>query len=300
MKTSKYEILLTVLEEKNITKAAEKLDYTQPGVSQIVKNIENDLELKLIVPSGRGIEITESGKKLYGTLEQIVKWEKRFEAVANSLIGLEEGKIRVGVIASVAMQWMPYIIKEFTEIYPNIEFELVFVDFEEIVEQLRQGKMDCGILIEEESEDLDFIPLMVDEFKVVLPEGHRLAVYDEIPIKELEKEVFIIPTTAADVGIYKILKDANIKPEMKYFSDEDYSSLAMVQLGLGVTILPQLILDGAVADVDIRPFKEHYSRKLGIAVHNLEYATPINRAFLEFMSDWIEENYRPHRIIKTD
>lgn len=291
MKASKYEILLTVFEEKNITKAAERLYYTQSGVSQIISNFEKELGLSLMIRSKNGIQLTECGRRIRGPLEQIVKWERTLYNTAHSMNGIEEGTLRIGAFTSVSMQWLPYIIKEFSGLYPKIEYQLVYGGYDDIEAMINSGKIDCGFTVEQYNTEIAFLPLMCDEFKVVLPKTHPLTAHDVITPDVLNNESFIFPSVSPEFGVSQIFKNAHITPNIRFESDDDYTAIAMTELGLGITIMPQLILDGANAEIEIRPLAGHPSRSIGIAVHSLQYATPLTRRFLDFVSDWIAKNY---------
>lgn len=291
MKPSKYKILLTVFECGNITKAAEKLYYTQSGISQIISNYEKELGLPLMIRSKNGIQPTECGKRILKPLEQIVKWEQILNDTAQSINGIEEGTLRIGAFSSVSMQWIPFLIKEFSELYPKIQFQMIYGGYDEIEEQIRAGKLDCGFTIERYQTDLTVIPLMSDEFKVVLYPEHKLTHYKEIPPHTLEGEAFIFPSIGAKYGVQPILEENGVTPNIRFKAEDDYTAIAMTELNLGITILPQLILDGAESTVEIRSLTTHPSRSIGIAVHSLQYATPLTRKFLDFTADWVGRNY---------
>ncbi len=291
MKPSRYEILLTVFDCKNITKAAEQLFYTQSGVSQIISNFEKELNLSLMIRSKSGVRLTECGKRLRGPLEQIVKWEKVFKDTALSMENAEEGMLRIGAFTSVSMQWIPYIIKEFSELYPKVDYQMLYGGYDEIEDMIKTGKLDCGFTVERYNTEIAFVPLMDDEFKVVMPLTHSLTKYTKIPITLLEGEDFIFPSVGADYGVGHILESAGITPNIRFRSEDDYTAIAMTELGLGITILPQLILDGAQSQIVTRPLENPVSRSLGIAVHSLQYATPLSKIFVDFVTDWISRNY---------
>lgn len=90
---------------------------------------------------------------------------------------------------------------------------------------------------------------MDDEFKVVLPLAHPRAEYEKIPVTLLEDEDFIFPSVGADYGVGHILESSGITPNIRFRSEDDYTAIAMTELGLGITILPQLILDGAQSQI---------------------------------------------------
>lgn len=189
------------------------------------------------------------------------------------------------------MQWLPYIIKEFSELYPKVEYQLIYGGYDDIETLINNDKIDCSFTIEQYNTDIAFLPLMRDEFKVVVPKDHPLALYDVITPDMLNDKSFIFPSVSPEFGVSQIFKNANITPDIRLESDDDYTAITMTQLGLGITIMPQLILDGAHAEIEVRPLADHPSRTIGIAVHSLQYATPLTRRFLDFVSEWIAKKY---------
>jgi len=292
MKNSRYEVIAKVFELKNITKAAESLNYTQSAVSQIIHNFEKELGFTIVVRSKQGIKLTECGERIKEPIYRIVNGERNLKEIADSIIGIEEGVLRIGVFQSVSMQWLPSIIKEFSLLYPNIEYELVYGDYAEINENLKRDNLNCGFNVESEHSDIVFLPLIKDEFMVVLPANHPFTKYKSIPFHKLDNEDFIYSAEGEDFDLGDIIRATGIHPKIRLRSEDDYAAVAMVEQGLGVCVLPSLILEAIDSDVVIRPLKEHYYRTLGIGVHSIQYASPLTRTFIDFIIDWVSLRYK--------
>ncbi|MDR1017465.1 MAG: LysR family transcriptional regulator [Lachnospiraceae bacterium] len=291
MRFSKYEVLLKVFEYGNITKASEELNYTQSGVSQIISAFENEFGFRIFIRNKSGITPTENGLRIKAPLEHIVKWENILKKLGDSIVGLKNGEIKIGVFSSVAMQWIPGIIKEFSALHPDISYELVYGNYEEINELIHQDKIDCGFTVEYPELHAAFIPLIQDEFYVVLPPNHKLSKMTSIPINCLDGEDLIMPAEGDKFDVGKIIKDTGIKPNIRFRSGDDYSAVAMVEKDLGFCILPHLILEGIESKAISRPLSEHFYRSLGLSVHSMQYITPLTSAFIDFVVDWIRNRY---------
>ena len=290
MNTGKYRVFLKVAELGNITRAAEELNYTQSGVSQIISSLEKELGFPLLVRTKAGTSLTTSGEKVLEPIRQIVKWESSLQQISTSILGLASGTVRIGTFVSVSTQWLPPIMREFSARYPNIKFELVSGDYDDIYQMLSDNQLDCGFTSRLCADNLDFYHLITDDYMVVMPKEHPLAKEERITYEMLSGQPFLVPTDEADSDLAPLLKrgDLNISFRIK----EEYTVISMVEHGLGISVLPKLLLEGVGEKIAVRPFADDYSRDLGIAVRNLDYATPPTKAFIEFVIKWVREKYK--------
>ena len=92
-----------------------------------------------------------------------------------------------------------------------------------------------------------------------------------------------MPGEGLDADLGAIFSENRIHPHHKYLSSDDAASLAMVETGLGITLLPRLVVDSVSNHVCSRPLKEHYYRSLGIAVRDEKYASKATLKFIDFV-----------------
>lgn len=137
-----YKIFYTVANEKNITKAANKLYVSQPAVTKSIKTLENNLGGKLFIRTKKGVILTEEGKIFYehvkNALEEFTNAENKF----NSLINLEDGKIRIGASTTISKNFLMPFIKDFHKLYPNIDISIVNELTPNLLKDLRNGYVD--------------------------------------------------------------------------------------------------------------------------------------------------------------
>lgn len=291
MNTSKYKVFLKVAELGNITRAAQELNYTQSGVSQIISSLERELGFPLLVRTKAGTVLTSSGERVLESIRQIVKWEGSLQQIATSILGLETGMIRVGTFVSVSTQWLPPIMREFSALHPNIQFELVSGDYDDISQMLLENRLDCGFLSRLSSEGLEFTHLLHDDYVVILPKDHPYAHVEYFTYDMLNGQPFIVPTDELDFDLAPLLKNRNLDLNITYRIKEDYTVISMVEHGLGISVLPKLLLEDIRNEVVVKPFSDSYSRDLGIAVRSSDYITPPTRAFMDFVTEWVQDHY---------
>ncbi len=281
MSITKYKALLTTIEYGSLTKAAEELGYTQPGISHMIKSLETDFGFPLLIRHKDGVSPTENAKELIFYLRQIVTGEEKLLESVNKINGIESGTIRIGCFYSVSVYWLPTIIKTFEEVYPNIQLQLFEGDHGEISTWLNDGKIDLGFLSAPVPSDFDFISLKMDPIFAVLPEGHPLCKEPFVSPAELVKYPFIVPYKGSDEDMWRVLHAENLLPKIKYRVKGDEAILAMVAKNLGVSLMPELFLLRIPDHVVIKRLTKEYFRTLGIAIRSTQNATPAVKKFIE-------------------
>lgn len=289
MISSKYIVFAKVAETKNITKAAELLNYTQPAVSQIITNLEKEYGFPLVIRSKSGVKLTDNGKKILVPIQKILSWERVLEQRHKNILGLKEGTLRIGTISSINMSWLPIITEKFLEKYPKVKFELVQGDYDSTQENLINDNIDCGFLVDSLTKDLVFFPLITDEFYVILPSHHPLTKFKSIQPEQLSNVPFILPAEGLNYDIGTILHSIP-DVDIRITAHDDYLAITFVEKNLGVSILPKLIIDKINSPVQYRPLNPRQTRKLGIALHTKQYASPLAIEFIDFATHWINQH----------
>lgn len=284
---SKYEIILDVCGTGSISKTAVKFNYTQSAVSQLIKNFERELGLSLFRRTKQGVQLLPHTEEIVHCLENICREEKKIERIVADLNSLDSGYIRIGSIQSISYHWLPDILRDFSEIYPKITFELCIDGFRPLIENLKNDKLDCIFVSRYSVPDYPFIPLGDDELMLVTPKGHPLAQKTAVSLSDVDNKDFILTSDRLDYETGKIFEMNGIKPRIRYQVMEDFAALKMVEKGFGITILPKLLLHNAPFDVCVRSFSEHYSRVLGAAYLPGKQLSP---AVLKFLS-FVEKKY---------
>lgn len=285
-----YRVFLECISAGNLTTAANNLGYTQSGVSHIIAYLEDEFGFPLLFRSKSGIRLTHDGERVASLIREVINKDEQLYQLAAEIAGLRCGRIHVGAIESVATQWLPNIIKWFNELYPNIEFTIVVGDYKQVEDLILSEKIDCGFLSSATSKQLSFIPLRQDELVALLPHEHPLSRRESITLKEVSSLDFIVPGEGTNYDIGQIFKRANIRLNVKTAINADRAAVAMVKAGLGVTIMPELILDGiddagAIVHLEPRCF-----RTVGIARKNGALISPSCKAFISFVEKRIKSD----------
>ena len=288
MDTKKYEVFEKTVELGSLTNAAEELGLTQSGVSHIVAALEEELGIPLLKRSRVGARLTPEGERIMPILREIVRAEERLQQTAAELRGLAAGTIRLGTFTSVAVHWLPGLMQEFQTLYPQVEFRLFNGDYHDVDRWLTDGSIDLGFVTLPTALPCPCIPLREDPLLAILPEGHPLAEMEVCPVKAVAREPFISLLESSDSDARRALDAAGVKPNIRFTTKDDYAIIAMVSQGLGVSIMPELLLKGHREGLAVRPLEPAASRTLALAIPGGDKAGPATKRFAEFAVEWVQ------------
>lgn len=141
-----YRIFYVVANNKNITKASEELNISQPAISKSIKNLEDQLGGQLFIRTKRGVILTEEGKEFYNYIRQAIEYINNAENKFTDLINLETGTIRIGISTTLTKEFLLPYIEEFHDKYPKIDIQINTNVSSELLSKLRNGLLDIVIL----------------------------------------------------------------------------------------------------------------------------------------------------------
>jgi DNA-binding transcriptional LysR family regulator len=283
MSIQKYMAFIKTVEYGSLTKAAQSLGYTQSGISHMINDLEAEWDMALLERKRSGVRITSDGLKILAHVQAVCDAHKKLLTEIEELHGLSSGLIRVGTFSSVATHWLPNIIKSFQRDYPNIEFELLLGDYTEIENWIMEGRVDCGFLRLPTKPELESIFLEQDKLLVILPENHPMAEHKYFPISGLAGEPFILLEKGAKAEISEIFDRHNIIPNVRFTTWDDYAIMAMVEKGLGISILPELILQRAPYRIIKKELAVAAYRKIGLVMKDSKTASLAVKRFSGYL-----------------
>lgn len=290
----KYLAFVKTVERGSFTKAAEDLHYAQSSVSKMIADMEAEWGMTLLERSKSGVVLTSAGEQLLPYLRKALCGYDELAGQILRMKGLETGIVRIGTFSSVAINWLPNIFSKLQRDYPDIEYEMLLGDYDEVEHWIDEGRVDCGFLRLPTTGDFDTIPLTQDEYKVILPLGHPLAEKEAIPLTDLEGRPFLLLEHGGKTEVSDLLNASHVTPDIRFTTWEDFAIMAMAEKGLGIGILPDLILRRVPYGVEIRPLSEPYYRTIGLAMKNREHLTPAVQKFMEYLPfrEAVEMDYR--------
>lgn len=283
MSIRKYIAYLRTVETGSITRTALELGYTQSAVSKMIADLESEWQVKLLTRSRSGIELTSEGLALLPSIRAVVKDYVDLGFAVSELHGLQSGLLRIGCFTSMSTSVLPNILKAFHEKYPNIRIQLLNGEYEDIALWLRRGAVDCGFLSMPVSGEFECRFLLRDSFVAILPEGHPMASEPCFPIERLPEENFIKLNESPDYEVDDFLDSLQAKPHTAYEVSNDFALLSMVECGLGVSIVHDLILHPRHYRLVRLPLDVTHFRDVGIAVKKDVTPSSITKLFIEYV-----------------
>lgn len=285
---NRYAIFVKTIQKGSFTAAAGDLGISQSAVSQSVAALENELSIKLINRGHGGISLTRDGRSLFTHISRACHEIEAVEERAREIRGLETGEIRIGTMGSVSANWLPGLIALFQQHYPSIEFTLLQGDYVSIAEWIREGSADFGFVNSHAVavKGLKTFPVKSGRMLAVLPEDHPLSKLEVVPLKALSKERFILLEEGGYSEPLKAFEKLGLKPDIRYNIHDDFAIMSMVEAGLGVSMLAELMLRRiGNYDIALRPTDPEVVRPISVAYRDRLGLTMASRRFLGMLKE---------------
>ena len=289
MSISKYETLAKVCELGSLTKAAEALGCTQSAVSHTINSLEEQFGFAILTRSRAGVRLTDDGERIMPSVRGMLNYYEKLNQTVSAIRGLDFGTVRIGAFTSVAVHWLPGVIKEFQRDYPNVDIKLLNGDYHDVEKWITDGSVDLGFVNLPAKLGCECIALMEDRLLAILPPDHKFASYPKFPLVECETEAFITLLETSNHDANKALSAAGIKPNIKFSTKDDYAIIAMVEQGLGISIMPELLLRGRHDNVVIKELVPPSKRTIGLAIGETSSQSPATRKFADYIIKWVKE-----------
>lgn len=282
---NRYIALQKILELGSFTKAADALGYTQSSISQMIVSLENELGIKLLNRSRHGVKLTIEGAELYPFVERSVYQYRAMREKANEIKGLETGVIRVGTVSSVTCHWMPQLIRGFKQCYPNVQFLFHQGDYSLIPEWIQTGAIDFGFINPLVPTGLETRTVKDGEMLAVLPKNHVLANRQRIKLTDLADEPYILLEEGQYSEPLAAFQAAGLTPDIRYTIHDDYAIMMMVEAGLGVSILAELILRRTNYEIACIPLDPPIYRTLAVACKDWNSLPIASKYFIDYLME---------------
>ncbi|WP_341221415.1 LysR family transcriptional regulator [Polaribacter atrinae] len=234
---------LAVAETLHFRKAAEKLYISQPGLTRQIKNMEDDLGVKLFDRHNRKVELTKTGeylrKELTRNLNELTEILDFAKLVNNGI----EGNLNFGYVGSAMKKIIPQLLLRLKEEYENVVFNLKEMNNQQQIEQLLSNEIDVGFVrLDRVPTGLGICEVLKEPFCLVLPIEHPLNSDNFKSLIQLEKEPFIMFDSSDSPSYYEkvmqLFDDSGFSPIVSHSTIHAASIYSLVENGLGISIVP--------------------------------------------------------------
>jgi DNA-binding transcriptional LysR family regulator len=281
IKFSQVRALVAIADCGNFGEAAWQLGLTQPSISHAIASLEDELGVILLARGRHGANLTPVGEKIVAHFREILHLVDSSIQEANLHKGLQGGQVRVATFRSAAAHLLPKIIADFQHECPDIEVSIIeHYDYTYVEQDVRDGKADIGFTFLPTAADLETIPILQDEYIVLLPPDSDLR--DKLTWAELSTAPLILYSedNSCFLAVQRYFAAAGYALKPRYHFRETSTIINMVAQGMGVAILPQLSAASIPSTLHIGQLPSRLERTIGAAIRANSLHTPAVFAFL--------------------
>ena len=291
MDTRQLAAFCAVVERRSFSQAAEQLGVTQPAVSLQIRSLEKRLGRQLVDRSGRRVEPTEAGRRLYRSALRLLALEEQLLAeLGEEAGGALAGRLEIGASTGPGGTVLPVVLAEFQQLHPGVHVALSVSDTQRVIEQVARREVELGVVgAVRRQRGVVFEPFFRDEVVLAVPRGHRFA-GRKVTIEELKGEPLVLMQEGAgvrqviedelrEIGVR--LRDLDVRLELGL----QESARSAVISGNGVTFISKSAIEadvdaGTVAVAQVEGLEP--SREISLVRSAGRAETRVAQAFVEF------------------
>lgn len=285
-----YNIFDTVAKQKSFLQASKLLNLTPSAVSHSISSLEKKLGFQLFIRSRSGVELTSEGRLMLTHVRAILSHEEQLQQEAAHINGLEKGTVVIGAFSSVCINWIPDIVKSFRDLYPNIEINIMQGDYKDVLSWTKAGLVDIGFLTLPTKEDLEETPLNRDRLLCITPKDYEPVRSSYVTIDDIKSQPLIIQQEGYNKDTLSFIKKHNLTVRPQFFIDSDQAIIAIVESGLGISIVPEMILKKTHFNVNVYPIEPSEYRTIGLVAQKKETLSPATLKMYDHIISYIENN----------
>ena len=281
-----------VARQGSFSGAAEALTFTQSAISQNVAALEREAGASLVERGSRGVRLTEAGHALVEHADAILARLDDAEQELAAIAGLRGGRLRLTSFPSAGAALVPDAISIFNQRYPDVELSLAEAEPHESLPALKRGDCDLAIVFDyrslpEEDEEVERVHLLDDVQHAALPRDHRLAGRARVKLADLAEDSWINGVRLCGEFVVQECVAAGFEPHVTLESNDYATMQGLVASGVGVTLLPDLVLaTGVNPGVAVIPFASNPPiRRIWAAVGANGYRSPATGAMIEVLQE---------------
>ena len=281
---------------EHYTQAAEELSITQPSLSHAMSALEKDLGTYLFEKQGRNIKLTKYGKIYYEYVDKALSELERGEKKLKELTNVSTGTIELGYIYTLGPNFVPKLIKNFTNADENKNIKFLFGQgtTQSLIKDLKEEKYDmvfCSLVDDEP--DIEFIPIANEELVVIVSNEHPLAKNEFIDLSEVCNYPFIGFSEKSGIRslISDLFKEVDINPNIICEVEEDNAVAGLVEINYGIAVVPK-ISSLKYYNVKVLPIiNPKHERFIYLATLKNRYLTPSVNLFKKYSIEYGKNNF---------
>ena len=289
-----YSVLITVAEQMSFTKAAAVLNLTPSAISHMIAKLEDNFGFPVFIRGQKSLQLTEDGAQILRFVQNAVNACSLLDQRAVQIRGLTQGVLRLGTINSVAVNWLPDILKRYREEFPAVDLKIVQSGYNRLIQDMTMNKLELAFVSHSSIKNLDtafqFIPLLKDRLMCVSPTTFTPINKDFVTVDEIKNMNLIFHEDGDEVDISAFLRMSHLTNTSNFSIFNDASLVTMVKCGFGHSIMAELSLKGLnTDDISIYPIVPFACRELGLITASPKHLTPTAQKMVEHIQNYVAE-----------
>ena len=282
-----YEVFAAIVERGSLAAAAHQLNLSPSAVSHALSTFEQTLGFALFIRSRTGVRLTAGGEALLPVVREVLQANEKLRQQAAQLQGLEAGTVTIGAFSSVSVVWMPKIIQSFKERFPKIKVVIKQGSYEDVTNSILDSKVELGFVTSPTPPGLDLAHLYADPLLCVAPTGFEPQNRAFVTAQELASLDVVVQGDNCGKDLQQMLNAHKISVRSSAQAEDDAAIIAMVESGLGVSVMPQLALQHYESNVETYPFFPAESRAIALACLSHDALTPAAKEMHAHIIDYV-------------
>ncbi|MCU7842981.1 MAG: LysR family transcriptional regulator [Candidatus Thiodiazotropha sp. (ex Monitilora ramsayi)] len=269
MELASLRAFVEVAREESFSQAAENLFLTQPAISKRIAGLEEELAIRLFDRAGRQVILTEAGRHLLPRAERIIHEVTDIRRELSNLSGEISGALAMATSHHIGLHRLPLVLREYSDSYPQVSLDIRFMESEKACLAVEHGELELAVvtLPLEPAASLLTETIWRDPLTPVVGPDHPLATQPDTGLSELIQYPAVLPTRGTYTRAILEQRIGSLNRQVNCTLSTDYLETLkmMVSIGLGWSLLPEIMLDSQLQPLEIPELK--LSRSLGIVTH---------------------------------
>jgi len=284
-----------VAKKEHVTQAAEELHVAQSAVSRQIRQLEEELGVKLFVQKGRNVQLTPVGQLFLKRVEVILADIERTVIELHEFLDPDKGEIRLGFPHSLGFSLVPTVVAEFRKKHPNVKFRFKQGMYPTLIRDMIKGEIDLAFIspFPDEHEFVSGEVVLTEELYAILPPTHPLAMEESIELKQLEHDTFVLFSEGYSLRpiVWEACERAGFTPCIGFEGEETDTIRGLVAAGMGVSLLPDMALHhkGPLQPAKVKISHPKVTRTIGLIQRGNEKLPLVAKVFHSFLIDYFQD-----------
>ncbi|KAF1023913.1 MAG: HTH-type transcriptional regulator TfdS [Paracidovorax wautersii] len=290
-------MFLAVAEEQHFGRAAQRLNMSQPPLTEQIKVLEQSLKLQLFERSRRGTRLSPAGAAILPAVRQFAQQVGQLERVVREVAAGRSGVLHVGAITSAMLETVPPLLDALKRATPDLTVFMREIDSVEAVPALEAGELDLAFVRLDGplGDGIATLPLAEDRLAVALPRDHALAAQPRVRLRALAGEQLVMSSRQVSPVYFDMLaavcRAHGFAPRVLHEVRSVTSQIAYVGCGQGVALVPAAMRKLAPENVVVRPLKE----KVMVVTAALAWNTSRHHPMADTVVAWLKNGRTPRK-----